>query len=277
LKRAQAAIRCSSLVLAATLLSLASAHAQSPCASGEACEDKAGWASWRQFYAASGAQLGVRATFTQVERGRGLAHAFLAEYSSERYTTVRNVSGHLALHGAVGGGTAGNEGRLGGTLDFGYRGDVTSHGGPFVRIGIEGFALGNDRLYASLFEPVQGRTGYQWLTGSLLLEGGFTAGYVWSGRFEPGAGERDLSDSSELGAYGALHLRLLRVDARYMHVTRRGAVGAFDLVRVSLCGYPRFVALCSDVLYMRGAAGFGDGAVQARTAIYAGLSAALAL
>jgi hypothetical protein len=212
-----------------------------------------------------------------VERGRGIAHGVVAVYATEHYTTLRQVTGHVALYGAIGGGSAGNEGSLGTTLDFGFRASVTPDGGPFVRLGIDGFMLGNDRLYASLFEPVQLRTGYQWLMGPKLLEAGLTAGYVLTGQYEPGAGVRDLSDSSELGAYGALHLRLLRVDARFAQLSRRGVPGVFSLLRVGLCGYPGMLALCTDVLYLRGAAEFAGSVVQARTALYAGFSAALAL
>jgi len=268
-----------SLAVALTLAQLVvvSVRAEDECAAQPQAEECANWAPWLDFYAAPGTQLAVKTTLTQIVEERGVENAFVMAYASELYTTLRQVTGHVALFGSIGGGSARTEGSLGGTLDFGFRSSVTPKSGPFLRVGLDGYLLGNKRLYVSVLEPIQGRAGYQWLDGSRLLEAGLTAGYVLAGRFDASGGERDLGDSSETGAYAALHLRPVRVDVRYQHLARRGAPGAFHSVRAALCGYPDIVALCTDFNFMRGDSRVDGSGVRARTALYVGFSVGLAL
>lgn len=265
------------LALALALLSPVSTRAEDECAEGSTAEECLGWGPWANFYSSPGTSLGVKVTATQVVEERGTEAAFLVAYATELRTTLKQVSGHVALFGSLGGGSARTEGSLGGALDFGFRASVTPHSGPFVRAGVDGYLLGNRRLYVSLFEPVQGRMGYQWLDGARMLEAGLTAGYVWAGSFDAGDGERELGDSSEAGGYVSLRLHGVSFDARFAHLIRRGAPGPFDVARLGLCGYPDIVAVCSDVMYLRGDSVVDGWSVRARTAWYAGFSVGLAL
>lgn len=251
---------------AAVLLMATAVHAQS----AECAQD---WSCWLSAYNTPGTILGVRTTLTQVDHGSGVEHGFLTAYSTELYTTLAHVTGHFALAGAVGGGSAGNEGSIGGTLDLGMRANVTPTSGPFVRFAIDAFVLGNDALYLSLFEPAQGRVGYQLLDGETLLEAGVIAGYLPLGRFDAAAGTRDLSDAPELGLYGAVDLDLFRADARFAHLPAEGSARtALNLLRVALCSYPRPLALCADLLYVHGDASFGAHGSRATSAVYSGFT-----
>jgi hypothetical protein len=258
------------LALAAVLLMAAAAHAQS----AECAED---WSCWLTPYNTPGTILGVRITLTQVDHGSGVEHGFLTAYSTELYTTLDHVTGHFALAGAIGGGSAGNEGGIGGTLDFGMRANVTPTSGPFVRIALDGSILGNDALYLSMFEPAQGRVGYQLLDGDTLLEGGVIAGYLPVGRFDAAAGTRDLSDTAEVGLYGAVHLRPFRADARFAHLPADASAPrtAVNLLRVALCSYPRPLALCADLLYVHADALFGMHGARTTSAVYSGFTLGL--
>lgn len=258
------------LALAVVLLVSASARAQS-------AECAADWSCWTAPYNTQGTILGVKTTATQVDHAGGVEHGFLTAYSTELYDTLHYVTGHFALAGALGGGSAGNEGSIGGTLDFGMRAAVTATSGPFVRLALDGFVLGNDALYLSLFEPVQGRAGYQWLDGDTLLEGGLIAGYLATGRFNPSGGRSDLSGSAELGLYGAAHFRLFRADARFAHIPADAGAprAAVNLLRVALCSYPRPLALCTDLLYVHGDASFGSHGARETSAVYAGFTLGL--
>jgi hypothetical protein len=257
------------LALGAVLLVASAARAQS----SECSRD---WSCWATLYNTPGAILGVKTTLTQVNQHDGIEHGFLTTYSTELYTTLDYVTGHFALSGALGAGSAGNEGAIGGTLDFGMRAEVTETSGPFVRFAIDGFMFGHDVLYLSMFEPAQGRVGYQLLDGDSLLEGGVIAGYVPIGRFDPAGGTRDLSDTPEVGVYGAAHLRLFRADARFAHMPADASAPrtAVNLFRIALCSYPRPIALCADLLFVHGDALFRAGA-RATGAVYSGFTVGL--
>src|SRR3954452_8267301 len=94
--------------LAAVLLVAATAPAQS----AECAQD---WSCWATLYTTPGTILGVKATLTQVDHGRGVQHGFVTAYSTELYNTLHYVTGHFAAFGTLGGGSAGNEASIGGT------------------------------------------------------------------------------------------------------------------------------------------------------------------
>jgi hypothetical protein len=256
--------------LAVVLLLSATVHAQDA-----GCTKN--WGCWELVYSTPGTILGVQTALTQIDHGGGVEHGFLAAYSTEHFGTLGHASAHVAMFGTIGGGSAGNEGSLGGAADFGVRATVSETSGPFLRLGIEGLLLGNQALYVSLLEPVQGRIGYQLLDGATLLEGGITVGYVPTGRFDPGPGRRDLSDTVEVGLYGAVQLPLLRLHASLMHLgdvaTSPGS--AVNLLRVGACGYPRALALCTEVMYIRADAAFSATRVESTSAVYAGFTVGL--
>src|SRR4051812_7585838 len=105
-----------SALVAMLLLLTASARAQQTVCDPNVrdCGCEKNWGCWDLVYTAPGTILGFTTTLTQVEYGDGIEHGMLAAYSMEHYGTRRAMSGHLAAYGTIGGGSAGNEGSLGG-------------------------------------------------------------------------------------------------------------------------------------------------------------------
>jgi hypothetical protein len=135
--------------------------------------------------------------------------------------------------------------------------------------------LGHDRLRVSLFEPVQGRLGYQLLDGATLIETGFTTGYVALGRYEPGPDRsRRLSSAMELGGYVAAHTERFRVDAalRSFGPIAGGPKSRLPLVNVSACVYPRPLAVCAEVFYLNGVVSVRGAGSRLASAVYSGLT-----
>lgn len=228
---------------------------------------------------AKGTVLGVKTTVTYVnEDGRDLpAASFVTTYLTERYATRAGLALHFAGAATVGGGTASTETSGSATIDFGFRGVVSPRSGPFLRAGMTGMWLSNERLRLSMFEPLQGRIGYQILEGEKVWEAGMTQGLVALGNYRPGSGVRKLSESVELGGYVAVHDTPFRVNASFAHIfpraTDRG--GDLDLGRAAYCDYRLAVTLCADLLYVRGDADLRDRSARLTHSLYTGLTIGL--
>jgi hypothetical protein len=255
------------------MLLLASLSASSAVAKDATCADDLGcFALW---YSAQGAVLGAKATLSHVQAGRGVEAAALMSYRTELHATHDELAGHLLAFGSLGGGSAGTEGSLGGSLDFGWRAPVSENSGPFVRAGPSGVLLGHDRLRVSLFEPVQARLGYQLLDSAALIESGFTLGVVALGRYEPGVDRsRNLASAAEIGGYVAAHTARLRVDVALRHFapTAGGPPTGVDLVELAACAYRQPLALCAELSYANGAAYVRGKSPRLTNAIYSGLT-----
>jgi hypothetical protein len=246
----------------------------------EQCPCEQEWGCWELIYTTKGTVLGVKATLTYTE-GAGeddLDAGLVTVYSTERFATRNSLSVHFLGFASIGGGTAGNEGALGGSLDFGWRGFVTDKSGPFLRVGLSGLLIGHDAFYVSMLEPFQGRAGYQILDGDRVLELGMTHGFIPVGRFDPGReARRDLGRSKELGGYAAVHYSGFRVDASFMHVF--DAEPGFDrddveLARALFCNYQLAVTICADALFTRGEANV-RGRERMTHSLYMGLTLGL--
>ena len=93
-----------------------------------------------------------------------------------------NRRGLFSTHGmhrlAIGGGGAGFEGTLQGSLAGGFRFPVGERHGPVIRAGIFGYLRGNDAFYASLLDLPQVQVGYQYLHGRtvILVDDGLATG-----------------------------------------------------------------------------------------------------
>lgn len=115
-----------------------------------------------------------------------------------RLLTSRTVG-----QGVLGGGGGGFEGQLYGTLALGIGGLFEDRHGPFVRVGVSGYILGNDSFFHSAISFPQGSAG--WHAGSregFLVEIGGTLGPMLDGRFNVGdQGRRRLGSSAAYGAY----------------------------------------------------------------------------
>jgi hypothetical protein len=226
----------------------------------QSCPCPKNWGCWELVYATKGTILGVKVTVTYSDANapEELDAGFLTVYATEHYATRNNLSVHVQASAAIGGGTANNEGALGGSLDVGWRGAITETGGPFLRAGMSGLMTGHRAFYVSLFEPFQGRLGYQILDGDDVFEVGMTHGIIPVGHFEPGEDvKRDLSRTKELGGYAAFHRAGYRADASFLHIFDPEPGNDRDdveLARAAYCDYRLGLALCADALFTRGEA-----------------------
>jgi hypothetical protein len=181
----------------------------------------------------------------------------------------------------LGGGDAGFEGMLAGTVDVGYRLDVTERTGPFGRAGFDGRMQGNDRLYFSTLELPRLTLGWQYLDGKTAIEAGIRGGPILAGRYNPGdVGYRRLSGSFEYGAFASATVSILKMEATVMRIDAKdtGTGRPVDIARGSFCAIAGKVGICGDLMGIRGDADMGPngGGVQVAHAGYAGVSVGLA-
>jgi hypothetical protein len=181
----------------------------------------------------------------------------------------------------LGGGDAGFEGMLAGTVDVGYRLDVTERTGPFGRAGFDGRMQGNDRLYFSTLELPRLTLGWQYLDGKTAIEAGIRGGPILAGRYNPGdEGYRRLSGSFEYGAFASATVSILKMEATVMRIDAKdtGTRRPVDVARGSFCAIAGKVGICGDVMAIRGDADMGPngGGVQVAHAGYAGVSVGVA-
>ncbi len=269
------------LAVIALLFMTCPARAQdAPCDPQEqSCGCDENWGCFELVYMAKGSVLGVKATVTYVkEDGRDVpAISFVTAYKTERYATRDQLALHFAGTGTLGGGTAGNEVGGSATVDFGWRGIVSKTSGPFLRAGMTGMSISNDRVRLSIFEPLQARVGYQTLDVDKLWEAGMTQGLIALGSYEPGNSVRKLSEAVELGGYLAVHNRLFHVDASFAHLFPQAtdSGGDLDLGRLAYCDYRLVVTLCADLLYVRGDADSDGRADRLTQSLYTGFTIGL--
>jgi hypothetical protein len=191
-------------------------------------------------------------TRTRLEDQSSADASVLASAAHFSYETRDFFSGRSYGFGFLGAGSAGSEGGLGGELAFGLRLPFAKTHGPFARIAIEGFLMGNDAFYASMLEVPKGEFGYQHLEHELLLEGAVTAGPVLAGRFNMvGAASRSLSGLLAVGAHVAIGVRAAHLELAVNRLDSGdlGPPGAFDELRASLCGLPSVFSICTDARY----------------------------
>lgn len=256
------------------------AHAEDTCNPDERsciCDER--WGCFELIYMAQGAVLGIKGTTTYVnEDGRDLAAAsFVTTYLTERHATRDGLALHFAAAGTLGGGSASTETGASATIDFGWRGVVNEKGGPFLRAGMNGLWLSNGKLRFSLFEPLQGRIGYQILDKHKVWEAGMTQGLVALGSYMPGRGARKLSEAISLGGYATMHELPFRLNASFAHLYPQAtdSGGDIDLVRAAYCDYRLAVTVCADMLYVRGEADIGARSDRLTHSLYTGFTLGL--
>jgi hypothetical protein len=212
--------------------------------------------------------FGVRATETWA-RGAVVPARALGVTASVRhfdYDARGLFSGRSVGAAFIGGGSAGFEGGLGGTLGAGLRAPFGRRHGLVARLGLEGYLLGNDRFYTSMLELPQGQLGYQVLTSSLLIELSGTLGPVLTGRYRASGAPTDrLGGMLETGARLGLGFRHAHLELAYSRYERAGQGPARGLDRLagSVCGNASAVGVCADVEYFDrrsapSSAGWGD-------------------
>jgi hypothetical protein len=259
----RAAVR---LLLATSMalgLICARARAEGPaCAVDDptcACaEDESCWA-FERVYSGPDALLGLRATLSPASfsHATSVDGAALTTFAAERYVTVHEVTGHVAVAGSIGAGSAGTEGALLGELGFGWRPSLSKTSGPILRAGLAGQLTGNDRFSLSSLEPLKLTAGFQALDAGLLVEGGLTTGFLGAGRYvAPGddRGGDSLARSIEVGSFFVARVAALSLATSFTYLpaalTPRGT--ALAVTRAGLCGHVDSVAICSDLLYAHG-------------------------
>jgi hypothetical protein len=167
---------------------------------------------------------------------------------------------HGSMQWVLGGGQAGFEGMLAGTVDVGYRLDVTEHQGPFGRAGFDGRMQGNDRLYFSALELPRLTLGWQFLANRTVFEIGVRSGPILTGRFNPGdTGYRSLTGAFEYGGFASAQIDWLRFEATALRYDARktGDRTPVDVGRASLCAVAGKVGICADFAVMQGSADLG--------------------
>lgn len=218
-----------------------------------------------------------RRCFHSPADGSTLGLAFAG--TAEKYETWEDVTARTSSFFALGGGSGAVEGGLGADLAVGYRAAIAPHQGPFVRIGIGGELVGNNKLYFSRLELPQLQLGYQYVRGPTVFELAARGGPILAGRYNTGdSASRTLGASFEWGGYAAAHSRFGRVDVTMMRIEAQSAPGTpVDVARGSVCGYvANTVALCADGSFFRGDVNIlnalaGTTEVKKSRSIYAGV------
>ena len=222
--------------------------------------------------------FGVRASVLRAqETSWGLTFAGRAmQYS----TNLPYLSWRGGGFWGLGGGSGDFEASLGGALALGGRLPVGKSHGPVLRAGLEGYLLGNDLLYASMFELPQLQLGYQRARGRELFELGAKGGAVLTGRYNDPEreGRRVLGAAFEWGAYGSFHVTPARIDVSFTRVEARQTApgGPVDVIDGAACGIVSFVAVCLDARYQRGDVRLPGGGSDEVQTMYAGLTIGLA-
>jgi len=264
----------------------AEARAEGPaCAVDDAtcacADDDSCWA-FERIYSGPDALLGLRVTLSPASfrRATSVDGAALTTFVSERYVTIHRLTGHLAVSGAIGGGSAGTEGSLLGELGVGWRPSLSSTSGPILRAGLSGEHTGNDRFLLSSLEPLKLTAGFQALDAGLLVEGGLTTGFVGVGRYAaPGdaRGGENLARSIEVGSYVVARVAALSLKTSFTYLpaalTPHGA--ALAVTRAGLCGHVGSVSVCSDLLHAQGGDRRRPGTSAPARVLYLGLTVGL--
>jgi len=219
--------------------------------------------------------LGIRASLTDV-RGtdhNGRSAGVMIAGGSEQYGARDAWTARISSIYALGGGSAGVEGALGGAAALGLRARFGESHGPFFRVGIGGELLGNSKLYYSHLELPLGEVGYSFIDGRTVFELGARGAPVLTGRYNTGdGGVRQLSGSFEWGGYAAMHTSFGRLDVSALRVQadHTGSGGPVDVARGTLCGYAGLVALCADAMAFRGDVQYGTPEVTSASSSFYG-------
>ena len=217
---------------------------------------KSRWGCWDLLHTSKDTVLGGRASlgYAAHPHDDALTAGFMALYLTEHFATHDYMAVHFAGTGGLGRGLAATEGIVALNLDFGFRANVSEVSGPFVRVGVNGFLMGHSEFHVGVLEPFQGRAGYQYLRGDVLVEAGLTQGFVPIARYGVTDGRLDLSRTTELGAYTALRLPPYRANVSFMELLPGTGQGHQTLLitRALVCNNQLAVTLCADVLYTRG-------------------------
>lgn len=233
-----------------------------PAPSKDEDAEKPGWNLDAESFGLRGTTLGTTGSDRDARTyGLGLAGLGLANLQDRVFTARADALWHL------GGGSGGFEGQFGGSVAVGGAWLVDGAHGPFVRVGVQGYLLGNDSFFQSTILFPQGQLG--WHIGSrdgFLLEIGGNVAPMLDGRFDVGdEGRRRLGSSSAYGLYGDLFVGPLSGTIGWRH---EKAVSLPGTSVNELAGHMCLAtgrekkkngfALCFDGRYTTGDVAYGD-------------------
>ncbi len=171
-----------------------------------------------QWTSATNATTATSATTARETVGVALAG------SVEAYNDESGIlASRTALSFALGSGSGGVEGLIGGALLVGARARVTPNQGPFVRIGLSGEYQGNSRYLYSRFDLPLGELGYQFVEGPTLFEVGGRLSPVLTGRLRTDFDQRELGSAVSYGGFLAARGEIGRVELTYTRQTLTGS------------------------------------------------------
>lgn len=262
---ALAMLSAASLPFALLPLSPAPAHADAAgdqaqvCEEGSivACDCEQDASCWDFSFLSSGKStlLGLTTALSAVTASDddSVDVALLASYRADVYRASGLLNGHVSASGAIGAGSAGNQGAIAGAIDFGARLPTSPASGPMLRIGPNGWVIGNDALELSFLEPLRLSFGFQHLVGDHVLEAGLTTGLLGSGHFTAEQRSASLTGSLALGHYVAAHFAAFRFDGRVIYVRPSpfGAAVRLGIVQLEACAQAQSIAFCFDLRYLQ--------------------------
>ncbi len=149
---------------------------------------------------------------------------------------------------ALGGGAAGLEGMLSGSLAYGFRAPVLPDEGPVIRAAASGYIMGDDAFYASLLELPQVQLGWQWSHGHAVIELAATTGVVLTGRFRAGDAEtRQMGHGFAFGGHASLQVPWVRISLEGEQLPSYDSISSpVNVARGTLCAVAYPMAICAD-------------------------------
>lgn len=205
--------------------------------------------------------FGVRGALTHVDGAEndGTYAGAMVSVASEQYKSWNLASAHFAMNMGLGGGSAGLEGALGGSITGGIRIPVTANQGPIARMGVGGEMLGNRKFYFSRITLPVAEIGYQYSLDRTVLELGARGDVILTGRYNSDhRTRRELGVGTlEWGGYLAAHTRFGRLDVSYSRIEGRDTTprGVVSVLRGTACGHILDkIGVCLDGMLLDGLA-----------------------
>jgi hypothetical protein len=227
--------------------------------------------------------LGARAS---VFSGTGTEPAFGGGISTQQSGYVNYRPVFLTLRavslGALGSSAEGFEGVQSGDVSLGVLVPVGEDHGPFLRVGLRGYMLGNEAVWLSNFEVPAGYLGYQLQDGHWLLEAAGRTGMVVTGRhthyaqyqgFDVLERRRLGQPSLEVGGHAAFGYDGFRAEVEYMRIGVADTIGTpLHAWTVSACFRQGSLGGCLDYRRWEADVPRIDGSISPLTVGYGGLS-----
>lgn len=202
-------------------------------------------------------------------------HGFLVSIDPDVFHRRGGLNSRGMLYAALGGGSAGLEGQLEGSVTSGsHLGTATQ--AVFLRGGFGGQVLGNNDLYRSHFELPRLETGYQVFGDTVALELQASSGLVLGGRYNVGTGaKRRIDTVPEVGASATLQSDVLRLHLSGLRIfaVSTGNGSPIDELRADLCGeLADIVVICAHGAAHQGDVHWRDGHTERSAALYGGVT-----